>query len=48
MTHAQAIAEFKAVKTGDIILHIGRRVSKKKRDFEAQSNALNNVYKVNE
>ncbi|KAJ8682031.1 hypothetical protein QAD02_017823 [Eretmocerus hayati] len=27
MTHAQAIAEFKAVKTGDVVLHIGRRVN---------------------
>ena len=25
MTHAQAIAEFKAIKTGDVVLHIGRR-----------------------
>ncbi|XP_023247475.1 disks large 1 tumor suppressor protein-like [Copidosoma floridanum] len=27
MTHAEAIAEFKAVKTGDVVLHIGRRVN---------------------
>lgn len=26
MTHAEAIAEFKAVKQGDVILHLGRRV----------------------
>ncbi|XP_043279658.1 uncharacterized protein [Venturia canescens] len=32
MTHAEAIAEFKAVKAGDVILHVGRRVSRKKKD----------------
>lgn len=32
MTHAQAIAEFKNIKSGIITLLIGRRVSKKKRD----------------
>ncbi|XP_008216000.1 uncharacterized protein LOC100124270 [Nasonia vitripennis] len=26
MTHAEAIAEFKAVKQGDVILHLGRRI----------------------
>ncbi|XP_051171214.1 uncharacterized protein LOC127288049 isoform X2 [Leptopilina boulardi] len=31
MTHAEAIAEFKNIKTGNIILLIGRRVTKKKR-----------------
>lgn len=30
MTHAEAINEFKAVKTGNVILHIGRRMTKKK------------------
>ncbi|KZC07492.1 PREDICTED: uncharacterized protein LOC107185824 [Dufourea novaeangliae] len=32
MTHAEAIAEFKSVKAGDVVLHVGRRVNKKKRD----------------
>ena len=32
MTHAEAIAEFKAVKAGDVILHVGRRVSRRKKD----------------
>lgn len=32
MTHAEAIAEFKSVKSGDVVLHVGRRVNKKKRD----------------
>lgn len=32
MTHAEAIAEFKAVKTGDVVLHVGRRVSRKKKE----------------
>ncbi|KAK9303522.1 hypothetical protein QLX08_004831 [Tetragonisca angustula] len=32
MTHAEAIAEFKSVKAGDVVLHVGRRVSRKKRD----------------
>ncbi|XP_043476016.1 uncharacterized protein LOC122507397 [Leptopilina heterotoma] len=32
MTHAEAIAEFKNIKSGIITLLIGRRVSKKKRD----------------
>ncbi|XP_076236859.1 uncharacterized protein LOC143180784 [Calliopsis andreniformis] len=32
MTHAEAIAEFKAVKAGDVVLHVGRRVNRKKRD----------------
>lgn len=39
MTHAQAIAEFKAVKSGDVVLHIGRRVNavKQKRRSEAST-----------
>ncbi|CAK9804444.1 PDZ domain-containing protein 2 [Anthophora quadrimaculata] len=32
MTHAEAIAEFKSVKAGDVVLHVGRRVNRKKRD----------------
>ncbi|XP_066598357.1 uncharacterized protein [Prorops nasuta] len=32
MTHAEAIAEFKAVKMGEVVLHVGRRINKKKRD----------------
>ncbi|XP_024940078.1 uncharacterized protein LOC107267113 isoform X2 [Cephus cinctus] len=32
MTHAEAIAEFKSVKAGDVVLHIGRRVPKRKRE----------------
>ncbi|CAG5100948.1 Similar to PDZD2: PDZ domain-containing protein 2 (Homo sapiens) [Cotesia congregata] len=32
MTHAEAIAEFKAIKTGDVILHVGRRVSRRKKE----------------
>ncbi|XP_046601255.1 uncharacterized protein LOC107218946 [Neodiprion lecontei] len=32
MTHAEAIAEFKSVKAGDVVLHIGRRVSRRKRE----------------
>lgn len=32
MTHAEAIAEFKSVKAGDVVLHVGRRVNKKKRE----------------
>ncbi|XP_011300014.1 uncharacterized protein [Fopius arisanus] len=32
MTHAQAIAEFKAIKTGDVVLHVGRRVPKRKKE----------------
>ncbi|CAL1689779.1 unnamed protein product [Lasius platythorax] len=32
MTHAEAIAEFKSVKAGDVVLHVGRRVTKKKRE----------------
>lgn len=32
MTHAEAIAEFKSVKAGDVVLHVGRRINKKKRD----------------
>lgn len=32
MTHAEAIAEFKSVKAGDVVLHVGRRVSRKKKD----------------
>ncbi|KAL0103322.1 hypothetical protein PUN28_017538 [Cardiocondyla obscurior] len=32
MTHAEAIAEFKSVKAGDVVLYVGRRVNKKKKD----------------
>ncbi|KAG5318488.1 PDZD2 protein, partial [Acromyrmex heyeri] len=32
MTHAEAIAEFKSVKAGDVVLHVGRRVSRKKKE----------------
>ncbi|XP_012260904.2 uncharacterized protein LOC105688866 isoform X1 [Athalia rosae] len=32
MTHAEAIAEFKSVKAGDVVLHIGRRVSRRKKE----------------
>ncbi|XP_032670168.1 uncharacterized protein LOC116843664 [Odontomachus brunneus] len=32
MTHAEAIAEFKSVKAGDVVLHVGRRVNRKKRE----------------
>lgn len=32
MTHAEAIAEFKSVKAGDVVLHVGRRVNKKKKE----------------
>ncbi|XP_046751796.1 uncharacterized protein LOC124414776 [Diprion similis] len=32
MTHAEAIAEFKSVKAGDVVLHIGRRISRRKRE----------------
>ncbi|XP_057323231.1 uncharacterized protein LOC130666354 [Microplitis mediator] len=32
MTHAEAIAEFKGIKTGDVILHVGRRVSRRKKE----------------
>lgn len=33
MTHAEAIAEFKSVKAGDVVLHVGRRVNKKKKEM---------------
>ncbi|XP_012280150.1 uncharacterized protein LOC105699592 [Orussus abietinus] len=39
MTHAEAIAEFKAVKAGDVILHIGRRVPRRKRESLALPSA---------
>ncbi|XP_036150866.1 uncharacterized protein LOC118648633 [Monomorium pharaonis] len=32
MTHAEAIAEFKSVKAGDVVLHVGRRVNRKKKE----------------
>lgn len=32
MTHAEAIAEFKSVKAGDVVLHVGRRINKKKKE----------------
>lgn len=32
MTHTEAIAEFKAIKCGDVVLHVGRRIPRRKRE----------------
>ncbi|XP_034939266.1 pro-interleukin-16-like [Chelonus insularis] len=39
MTHAEAIAEFKAIKTGDVVLHVGRRVTKRKKENVGAGNS---------
>ena len=46
MTHAEAIAEFKAIKSGDVVLHIGRRVSRRRRDSLPLSSAVSVITPV--
>jgi hypothetical protein len=45
MTHAEAIAEFKAIKIGDIVLHVGRYIhtlrSKRKSTILSSNNSKN-------
>ncbi|KAF7992585.1 hypothetical protein HCN44_004929 [Aphidius gifuensis] len=41
MTHAEAIAEFKSIKCGDVVLHVGRRVSRRKRENISQTTTVN-------
>ncbi|XP_015111974.1 uncharacterized protein LOC107037758 isoform X1 [Diachasma alloeum] len=37
MTHAEAIVEFKVIKSGDVVLHVGRRVPKRTKENVGKS-----------